>query len=151
MIEKRSGSPEQTRQFGKKMATFLSAGDTVLLQGELGAGKTEFVKGIAEGLGVAERVTSPTFTLLHVYQGTMPVYHFDLYRLVQPEELFEIGFEDYHDGVTIIEWPERFPREMPTRHFAVDFLLSDQIDERIITIKAVGSHYQNRLEGREDF
>lgn len=146
MFEICSMSPEQTRQVGKKLSAVLLAGDTVLLVGDLAAGKTEFVKGIAEGLEVGERVTSPTFSLLHIYQGKLPIYHFDLYRLQRPEELQQIGFEEYGDGVTLVEWPDRFPAEMPEEHIAVELSPGELPEERVLKITSVGSYYRHRLE-----
>ncbi len=106
---------------GAQLARQLPPGAVLALHGDLGAGKTEFVKGLAEGLGCAEPVTSPTFTLVHEYRGgRLPLFHFDWYRLKRAEELDEIGFDDYADvgGVVAVEWAARFPERLPpdTRH-----------------------------------
>jgi tRNA threonylcarbamoyladenosine biosynthesis protein TsaE len=131
----------------------LVGGDVLLLQGDLGAGKTEFVKGLAEGLQVTDLVTSPTFTLLNVYHGAMPLYHFDLYRLEDAEELDNIGFAEYlgGDGVAVIEWPDRFPMAMPSEHILVELLPGANDQERFVRIEARGSRYLNRLEGSDLF
>jgi len=104
-------SPEETVVLGAKVAELLSPGDIIALYGDLGAGKTTLVRGIARGLGVGEQVqiTSPTFVLMNVYPGRMPVYHFDLYRLSGAADLYDLGFEDYFygKGVSIIEWAEK--------------------------------------------
>ena len=109
-------SPAETRALGEHLAKQLQAGDVILLEGELGAGKSELARGIARGLGVAETVTSPSFTILNVYEsGSLPLYHFDWYRLESAEELFELGMDEYlgGDGVALVEWPERCPEAVP--------------------------------------
>lgn len=111
-----SNSPEETIARGKTFASELEAGDVVCLQGELGAGKTHFVKGIAEGLGIDRReVHSPTFILIDEHAGEQPLYHFDCYRLESPKEALEIGAEEYFygDGICVIEWPERIKSLIP--------------------------------------
>lgn len=107
---------EATIAFGREFATKLTAGDVLALCGDLGAGKTHFVKGLAAGLGVSAEATSPTFTLIHEYTGgRLPLFHFDLYRLETEDELLRIGFDDYLDGggVLAIEWADKFPALMP--------------------------------------
>ncbi|MEQ9308020.1 MAG: tRNA (adenosine(37)-N6)-threonylcarbamoyltransferase complex ATPase subunit type 1 TsaE [Balneolaceae bacterium] len=111
-----SSSVEETIAFGKEFAKELKIGDVVCLNGDLGAGKTHFVKGIAAYFGVdEERVNSPTFTLINEYHGSIPIYHFDCYRLESEREAFEIGAEDYFygEGVSIIEWPKKIESLIP--------------------------------------
>lgn len=111
-----SQNPQQTSDIGRRVARELKAGDVLALAGDLGAGKTHFVKGLAEGLGVASDVTSPTFTLIHEYPGErLPLFHIDLYRLETDDEVLNIGLDDYlnSDGVTAIEWADKFPALMP--------------------------------------
>lgn len=111
-----STSPEETIAFGKEFASELTGGDVVCLYGELGAGKTHFVKGMAEGLGIDQNeVHSPTFTLIHEYVGEPPLYHFDCYRMESTQEALEIGAEEYFygDGICVIEWPERIESLIP--------------------------------------
>lgn len=146
-----SSSPEATREFARKLASFLIVGDVVLLQGDLGAGKTEFVKGLADGLKVTERVTSPTFTLMNLYQGIMPVYHFDLYRLDDSEDLANIGFDEFigGDGVAVIEWPNLFPTEMPDEYVKVELLTGKNPTERSLQIEIKGNRYARRIERSE--
>lgn len=106
----------ETRKLGCEIASKLRPGDVILLEGELGAGKSELARGIAAGLGVQETVTSPSFTILNVYEsGRIPVYHFDWYRLESEEELYELGMDEYlgGDGVALVEWPERCPEAVP--------------------------------------
>ncbi len=101
-------SAEETRAIGKTLGESLKAGDIVALTGELGAGKTVFAKGIAQGLGVTDEVASPTFTLLKTYEGSETLHHFDLYRIGDENELTHIGFYDtLGEGVCVIEWAER--------------------------------------------
>ncbi len=104
-----SRSAEETFAAGEKLGKTLKSGDIVALFGGLGAGKTVFAKGIAAGLGIAEDVTSPTFTLLKEYEGKQKLYHFDLYRIEDEESLENIGFREYlnNGGVCVIEWPEK--------------------------------------------
>lgn len=112
----RTHNPEETRSLGRRMAEMLRPGDTILLKGDLGAGKSELARGIAEGLGVRETVTSPSFTILNVYEsGKFPLYHFDWYRLESEEELYELGMDEYlgGDGAALVEWPERCPEAVP--------------------------------------
>ena len=112
----RTYSAAETRERGKALAALLRAGDVILLEGELGAGKSELARGIARGLGVRETVTSPSFTILNVYEsGRLPLYHFDWYRLESEEELYELGMDEYlgGDGVALVEWPEQCPDAVP--------------------------------------
>lgn len=104
-----TAGPADTRAWGQRLARNLAPGDVVLLSGPLGSGKTEFVRGVAEGLGVRATVTSPTFTLLHRYDGRLPLFHADLYRLEDPAELWELGLEAVAEagGVLLVEWGER--------------------------------------------
>ena len=111
-------SLEETLRFGERLGRELQRGDVVALSGELGAGKTALVKGIARGLGITQEVTSPTFTLVHEYSGgRLPLYHIDLYRLDGLEQALAIGIEEYLDGpgVTAIEWSEKIDSLVPAR------------------------------------
>ena len=111
-----TNSAAETKALGEKLASRLKAGDVVVLEGELGAGKSELARGIARGLGVTETVTSPSFTILNVYEsGRCPLYHFDWYRLESEEELYELGMDEYlgGDGIAVIEWAERCPEAVP--------------------------------------
>ena len=109
-------SAMETRALGERLAGQLRPGDVVLLEGELGAGKSELARGIARGLGVTETVTSPSFTILNVYEsGRCPLYHFDWYRLESADELYEMGLDEYlgGDGIAVVEWPGRCPEAVP--------------------------------------
>ena len=106
----------ETRALGEKIAAHLQPGDVLLLEGDLGAGKSELTRGIARGLGVTETVTSPSFTILNVYEsGRCPLYHFDWYRLESADELYELGMDEYlgGDGIAVVEWPEMCPDAVP--------------------------------------
>lgn len=121
MFELISKAPAETAAIGEKIGEMLPAGTVICLYGDLGAGKTLFVQHLAKGLGIDEDVTSPTFNLMNVYEGRLPLYHFDLYRLEQEYELEDIGFYDYvtdPDGVVVIEWADKFADCLPE-----DFLI----------------------------
>ena len=115
-------SLKDTREFSKEFAKEIKNGDVILLNGEIGAGKTTFTKFLLENLGVKSIVSSPTFTLLNEYEGEFPIYHFDMYRISTPEELYELGFEDFLNsknspyvktGLTIVEWGENVKEILP--------------------------------------
>lgn len=117
-----SNSEKETVESGRTLAGKLNRGTCVALTGDLGAGKTAFVRGLAEGLGLKNRVTSPTFTIVNEYLGDIPLFHFDLYRLNSADELFEIGWDDYLErgGIIAAEWSENgtgfFPAETVRVH-----------------------------------
>lgn len=139
---------EQTWRIGKMLGARLDAGDTVCLYGDLGAGKTSFSYGIALGLEVEEQyITSPTFTFVNEYQGRVPLYHIDLYRLKDSDELENIGFEEYldSDGVTVIEWAERAEDELPVECLSV-YLSYVNDNSREIGFLAEGERYEKLLD-----
>ncbi|MBQ3391266.1 MAG: tRNA (adenosine(37)-N6)-threonylcarbamoyltransferase complex ATPase subunit type 1 TsaE, partial [Clostridia bacterium] len=116
-----TSSVEETEAAGREFAAQLRPGDVVALRGGLGAGKTAFVRGIASLLAPEARVSSPTFALMHEYAGEMPLYHFDLYRIPDAEELWSIGFEEFlgREGVVLIEWSENAEGELPQNRITV--------------------------------
>ena len=129
-----SHSPEETRALGEKLAARLAPGDVVILEGELGAGKSELARGIAKGLGVTETVTSPSFTILNVYEsGRCPLYHFDWYRLESAEELYELGMEEYlgGDGIAVVEWAEKCPEALPEKTIRIRLEATGEEERRI--------------------
>lgn len=133
-------SPEETRAFGERLALRLQAGDVLLLLGDLGAGKSELTRGLARGLGVKTTVTSPSFTILNVYdEGRLPLYHFDWYRLNSAEELYEMGMEEYlgGDGVAVVEWPNQCPEAIPEDALRVTLTPLGE-NEREITLTPCG-------------
>ena len=117
-------TPEETIAHGRALAASLKAGDVLALTGELGAGKTHFVKGVVAGLGADCAVTSPTFTLIHEYRGgRLPVFHADWYRIEDEQELMKIGLDDClaEDGIVIVEWADKFPNALPSSARRLEF------------------------------
>ena len=139
-MEYRSNSPGETEALGAALAKLLRPGAVVAFTGDLGAGKTAFVRGMAQGLGVAGRVTSPTFTIVNEYEGgRLPLFHFDLYRLASSDELFEIGWEDYlrRGGVCAVEWSENAAGALERDTVRVDLRRGAEDGQRVITIQGV--------------
>ncbi|PAU95179.1 tRNA (adenosine(37)-N6)-threonylcarbamoyltransferase complex ATPase subunit type 1 TsaE [Aliifodinibius salipaludis] len=131
-------SPDETIARGKEFVASLEAGEVVCLQGDLGAGKTHFVKGMAEGLGIeSDDVSSPTFTLINEYDGDKLLYHFDCYRMESPREALEIGAEEYFygDGVTVIEWPERIEPLIPPEAIWISIEAPDKNTRKFVIRK----------------
>lgn len=143
-----TSSTEQTEEVGRLLGTMLEPGDLVCLFGDLGAGKTHFSYGIARGLQVRDPyITSPTFTFVNEYQGRIPFYHIDLYRLKEPSELEGIGFEEYieSDGATVIEWAERAEEELPEDKLNI-YLSDVSENSRELGFFAEGERYEKLLE-----
>lgn len=144
-----TNSTEETVNVGYKLGRLLNKGDIITLTGDLGAGKTAFTGGIAAGLGIKGYITSPTFTIVNEYEGELPLYHFDVYRIADPDEMFEIGFEEYLEGsgIVVIEWADMVKSLLPSEFIGVD-IKKDEItgeDARIVTFNFIGKKY-NRLE-----
>lgn len=120
--------PEKTVVVGKTLGSLLRPGDVVCLYGELGAGKTRLAQGVARGLDIVGLVTSPTFTIINEYQGRLPFYHMDFYRLGDALELEDLGYEEYFygAGVTVIEWPERAAELLPTARLDIFIDLDEE-------------------------
>lgn len=137
-----SFSEESTYEIGKKLAMNAKPGDIFALSGDLGVGKTVFAKGFAKGLGICENISSPTFTFVLVYEsGRLPLYHFDMYRIADPEELEEIGYEDYFfgEGVCLVEWPGRVDELLPehTINVSIEKDLSKDFMYRRIVVEGL--------------
>jgi tRNA threonylcarbamoyladenosine biosynthesis protein TsaE len=135
-----SHSPEETMALGKSIAEKAAPGDIIALTGDLGTGKTVFTKGIARGLGIDEPVSSPTFTIVSEYRsGRMPLFHFDVYRIGDPEEMDEVGLDDYlsNGGLSLIEWAELISDMLPpeTVWVTIEKDLENGFDFRRITIE----------------
>ena len=133
-----SNSAQETEALGERLAARLRPGDVIAYTGDLGAGKTAFTRGLARGLGVTDRVTSPTFTIVNEYEGgRLPLFHFDMYRLASADELFDIGWEDYlaRGGVCAVEWSENVAEAMDESTIRVDIRRGDGENQRIVTIE----------------
>ena len=138
----KSFSPKDTEKIAADFAKTLKSGDVICLNGDLGVGKTAFVQGLATALGVLEYVSSPTFTIVNTYYGDMAINHFDVYRISDSEEMFEIGFDEYidGDGISVIEWPELIADILPDERFEITITknLDLGLDYREITIEKRG-------------
>ncbi|MDD2586586.1 MAG: tRNA (adenosine(37)-N6)-threonylcarbamoyltransferase complex ATPase subunit type 1 TsaE [Syntrophomonadaceae bacterium] len=137
------------QQLGRLLARVLEKGDVVYLLGELGAGKTTLVRGVAAGAGYEGRVTSPTFTLMNIYQAATDIYHFDFYRL-EGNELDDLGLEDYleKEGISIIEWAEKGEKFLPEEALIIKIqLVDDNYErERKVSISGNGNKYRQKIE-----
>jgi tRNA threonylcarbamoyladenosine biosynthesis protein TsaE len=135
-----SSSPEQTIERGRRIAKSLRPGSVVALEGDLGSGKTTLVKGIALGLGVgsAREVKSPTFVIMHIYQGRLPLYHFDLYRLDETSDLQSIGLEEFMtdpNSVSVIEWADRIPDVSKRADFVIKLARKEKDKREIVILR----------------
>src|SRR5574342_1334612 len=132
-----SKSTDDTKKFAKRLASQLKPGDVIALEGDLGAGKTTFTKGLAEGLDIKKNVNSPTFTIIKEYQGTMPLYHMDVYRLEDSYE--DLGFDEYFEGngITVVEWAHLIQEQLPSEIITI-YLTHGEEETRKITLEPVG-------------
>jgi tRNA threonylcarbamoyladenosine biosynthesis protein TsaE len=137
-----SHSLAQTQRLGARLGELLRGGELLLLDGDLGTGKTSLTQGIAEGLGVREMVSSPTFTLLKEYEGRLPLYHFDLYRLDDASEILDLGFEEYFEsnGVCVVEWAYKAEHLWPNEHLRVRLKVVSETKRNMI-LTGQGPHY----------
>lgn len=138
-----SMSPDDTFELGKKIGNEAEAGLVITLDGDLGAGKTLFTQGLAEGLGISEPVNSPTFTIMQIYDsGRLELYHFDVYRIMDPYEMDEVGFDDYiyGSGVSVIEWSDQIKEILPDAYMAIRITRDPEkgFDYRKIEITQIG-------------
>ncbi len=143
-------SATETVQIGKRIGKLLRAGDVIALVGELGSGKTHLIKGLAAGVGVerSHRITSPSFTLIHEYQGRIPFFHVDLFRLATEEEAEELGLEEYfvRGGVTAIEWADKIPQLLPKELIWIN-LRSLGEEARVIRLRGKGKRCEEWVKG----
>jgi tRNA threonylcarbamoyladenosine biosynthesis protein TsaE len=150
MLAIRTRSPEETRILGAALAPMLLPGDVVSLSGDLGAGKTVFVQGLAAALGVHQPVTSPTFTIVHEYEGRYPVVHIDVYRLDSFQEVIDLGFEEFLDpkGVVVIEWGDAVGPLLPPRFLEVVLrqVEAEAPFERLVTFAPHGPEWIRKLD-----
>lgn len=121
MLVTKTTSPEETIKWGAMIGKYAFPGLVLCLWGDLGAGKTQLAKGVGQGLGIEQHITSPTFNLINEYVGRLPFYHMDLYRLGDPEEAWELGLEEYFygQGLTLVEWPERLWEMLPAERIDI--------------------------------
>jgi tRNA threonylcarbamoyladenosine biosynthesis protein TsaE len=141
-----SRTPAETRRIGARLGRLLHPGDALLLQGELGAGKTMLTQGIGQGLKVEEPVKSSSFVLMNEYHGRLTLYHADLYRLNDPSEVAELALEEVAaPGVLVVEWPERAWQELPPEHLLVR-IEEDGAKGRTLTLVPRGRRYEELLE-----
>lgn len=132
-----TSSAEETIELGKKIGSLLKKGDIIAMQGTLAAGKTTITKGIAQALGIKDEITSPTFCLISEYEGKMPLYHMDVYRLEGGEDFINLGVEDlmYGNGVSLIEWSEKVMDELPKKTIILKIEPIEGTTERNITLE----------------
>lgn len=137
-----STSSRHTQELARRLGQLANSGTVLLLAGPLGAGKTSFVQGLATGLGIIGVVNSPTFTIVKEYRGRLPLFHFDLYRLEEAEELWELGLDEYlaFGGVSALEWGERALELLPRDHLLIR-LEPRGPEERVITFSPTGPHH----------
>ena len=130
----------ETVREGEKLGCTLKPGTVIALFGELGAGKTAFTRGIALGLGIGASVSSPTFTIVNEYPGDIPLFHFDMYRLESENELFDIGWDDYHDrgGVCVVEWSEKVPGAFSPDTIIIRFEILGENSRRLMIVNKGG-------------
>jgi len=151
MLRLFSNSVEDTYDIGKRLGRLLTKGSIVCLTGDLGAGKTAFTQGIAKGMGVEDYVTSPTYTIINEYQGRIPLYHFDVYRLNDVEEMYELGYEEYFfgDGAVVVEWADIVRDIIPTERLWITILKGKDENSREILIEPTGAAYEEIVKGME--
>ena len=139
---------EETKDFGIRLGKLLKSGDIICLNGDLGAGKTTLTKSIGLGLDVEDYITSPTFTLINEYEGRIPLYHFDVYRLENAHELDDLGFDDYFygNGVSIIEWAEKIENTLPKERTVINIKRGSNDKERMVQIVGFGSRHDELME-----
>ena len=142
-------SAKETIELGNRIGKLLQAGDVIALIGKLGNGKTTLTQGLARGLGIKKRnyVTSPSFTLVKEYKGRLPIYHIDLYRIDNLQEVYDLGYEEYFygEGVTIIEWAEKIRRLLPEEVLIINLETVDENGRRIEFVPK-GRHYRNIIK-----
>lgn len=125
-----SYSYEDTHKIAREIADSLNGGEFIAMYGDLGAGKTAFVQGLAKALGINNHITSPTFTIVNEYEGRLPLYHFDVYRIADPDEMYEIGYDEYvySDGVCVVEWAELIEDLFPDKYYKITILKDEEKD-----------------------
>ncbi|MDA8096776.1 MAG: tRNA (adenosine(37)-N6)-threonylcarbamoyltransferase complex ATPase subunit type 1 TsaE [Desulforudis sp.] len=147
MFELTSNAPEDTREIGRDLGRLLQPGDIICLYGQLGAGKTALAQGVALGLGIEGPVTSPTFILINEYQGRLPLYHFDAYRLKGAADFALLGYEEYFydEGVALVEWADRVTEVLPRERLDIE-IKPDGEERRLLRFKPYGKRYLALVE-----
>ena len=145
-----TSSPQETEAWGERLAPLLEAGDVLAFRGDLGAGKTTLVRRLARALGAKESVSSPTFVLMHIYEGRLPLYHFDAYRLHDSSDLYNIGAEEYigTEGIACLEWSERVESLLPpqTLYLELSYLSPQEPQGRRLTFSGPSARAQALIE-----
>ena len=147
MIKIITKTPQELAYLGGRMAQLLQPGDFLALDGDLGAGKTLFTQGLAQGLEVAEEISSPTFTIIHEYEsGRLPLYHMDVYRIKHPEEMYDLGYEEYFygNGITVVEWAQLITELLPEEYLGIEIAIVPE--GRELRFSPYGAHYEHILE-----
>ena len=145
-----SNSENDTKQFAKNLASKLNIGDIIILTGDLGSGKTKFTEGILTHFELQDEISSPTFNIVNEYiKNDIKIFHFDVYRLENVDEFYEIGGEEYFsNGICIIEWGEIIKEALPYEHIEISFERNnDDINKRILNIKTFGDKFDNIFDG----
>ena len=147
MLNIKTNKVEETIELGRNLGRCLRPGVVVLLKGDLGAGKTHFSKGVALGLNITDHITSPTYNLINEYEGSLHLYHMDLYRLADEEEAYELGLEEYFlgSGVSLVEWPDRAESLLPDNLIEVKIAKGDT-EEREFTFIGIGPDEEKIIE-----
>ena len=137
---------EQTKEIGYKLGKLLTPGSVICLIGDLGAGKTTMTQSLAKAIGVDDYITSPTFTIVNEYEGDMPLYHFDVYRIGSSEEMYDIGYDEYinSDGVCIIEWANLINDILPDEYLDIELIYKGMGREMVL--KPIGEKYKKIVE-----
>ena len=135
-----SKSQEETINLGEKLGRLLSKGDTICLKGDLAGGKTTFTKGIGKALNIKQVINSPTFTILKIYNGDLPLYHIDAYRLENSH--YDLGMDELDDGVMVVEWPEYYKDYLPQEYLEINFTYIDD-NTREIIFNGCGDRYES--------
>jgi tRNA threonylcarbamoyladenosine biosynthesis protein TsaE len=140
-FERKTTDSEETSQFAARLAGYLQPGDVIALEGDLGAGKTTFTKGLAQGLEIKKTVNSPTFTIIKEYKGKLPLYHMDVYRVADAFE--DLGFDEYFEGegVTVVEWAHLIEEQLPEDRLTI-FLYREDNDQRRMVFVPQGKRYE---------
>lgn len=143
-----TNSPQETYELGIKIGKILKTGMVVCLSGEMGAGKTAITQGIVKGVGIDTYVTSPTYTIINEYDGPIPIYHFDVFRIEELDELDEIGFDEYlyGEGIVIIEWASLIKEALPEEYLWIHLGKGTEFDDRVLTFTPKGESYQTLLK-----